>query len=55
MKKIFLFGRLIRIFSIISFIFIIYAMIDMCVISGFQIQYILLTAVVLFFVIIVLC
>ena len=52
MKKIFLFGRLIRIFSIISFIFIIYAMIDMCVISGFQIQYILLTAVVLFFVII---
>jgi hypothetical protein len=52
MKKIFLFGRLIRIFSIISFIFIIYAMIDMCVISEFQIRYILLTAVVLFFVII---
>ena len=52
MKKIFLFGRLIRIFSIISFIFIIYAMIDMCVISGFQIRYILLTAAVLFFVII---
>ena len=52
MKKIFLFGRLIRFFFIISFVFIIYAMIDMCITSGFQIKYILFTAIVLFFVII---
>lgn len=52
MKKIFLFGTLIRFFFIISFIFVIYAMIDMCVTSGFQIKYILFTAIVLFFVII---
>ncbi|MBQ3067057.1 MAG: hypothetical protein IJD18_03405 [Clostridia bacterium] len=52
MKKIFLFGRMLRIFFIISFLFILYAMIDMCVASEFEIKYILFTLIVLFFVVI---
>ena len=41
-----------RLFSIFSFIFLIYGMIDMTVTSGFQIKYIMFTVIVLFFVII---
>lgn len=51
MKKIFLFGRLVRIFFIISFVFIIYAMIDMCIQSMFDVKYVLLTLLVVIFVI----
>lgn len=51
MKKIFLFGRFVRICFIISFAFIIYAMFDMCLKSSFDIKYILLTLLVIIFVI----
>lgn len=51
MKKIFLFGKLVRICFIISFAFIIYAMFDMCFQSSFDIKYILLTILVIVFVV----
>ena len=51
MRKIFLFGRFVRICFIISFAFIIYAMFDMCLQSSFDIKYMLLTLLVVFFVV----
>lgn len=51
MKKIFLFGRFVRICFIISFVFIIYAMFDMCLQSSFDIKNILLTILVIIFVV----
>lgn len=51
MRKIFLFGRFIRICFIISFAFIIYAMFDMGFQSSFDIKYILLTLLVIIFVV----
>lgn len=51
MRKIFLFGRFVRICFIISFAFIIYAMFDMCLQSLFDIKYILLTLLVIIFVV----
>ena len=51
MRKIFLFGRFVRIFFIISFTFIIYAMFDMCFQSSFDIKNILLTILVIIFVV----
>ena len=51
MRKIFLFGRFVRICFIISFVFIIYAMFDMCLQSLFDIKYILLTLLVIIFVV----
>ena len=50
MRKIFLFGRFVRICFIILFAFIIYAMFDMCLQSSFDIKYILLTLLVIIFV-----
>ena len=50
MRKIFLFGRFVRIWSIISFSFIIYAMFDMCFQSLFDIKNILLCLLVVIFV-----
>lgn len=51
MKKIFLFGRFVRIWFIISFAFIIYLMFDMCLQSSFDIKNILLTILVIIFVV----
>ena len=51
MRKIFLFGRFVRICFIISFAFIIYAMFDMCLQSSLDIKYILLTLLVIIFVV----
>lgn len=51
MRKIFLFGRFVRICFIISFSFIIYAMFDMCFQSSFDIKNILLTILVIIFVV----
>lgn len=51
MRKIFLFGRFVRICFIISFAFIIYAMFDMCFQSLFDIKNILLTILVIIFVV----
>lgn len=51
MRKIFLFGRFVRNCFIISVVFIIYAMFDMCLQSSFDIKYILLTLLVIIFVI----
>lgn len=51
MRKIFFFGRFVRICFIISFAFIIYAMFDICLQSTFDIKYILLTLLVIIFVI----
>ena len=51
MKKIFLFGRLVRICFIFSFVFIIYAMLDICFQSSFEFKYIFLTVLVLAFVV----
>lgn len=51
MRKIFLFGRFVRICFIISFTFIIYAMFDMCFQSSFDIEYILITLLVIIFVV----
>ena len=50
MRKIFLFGRFVRICFIISFAFIIYAMFDICFQSSFDIKNILLTLLVIIFV-----
>ena len=51
MRKIFIFGRFVRICFIISFTFIVYAMFDMCFQSSFDIKYILFTLLVIIFVI----
>lgn len=51
MRKIFIFGRFVRICFIISFALIVYAMFDMCFQSSFDIKYILFTLVVIVFVI----
>ena len=52
MKKIFLFGILTRIFIIISFTFLTYAMIDTCFYSKFQLKDVILTIVAIIFTII---
>lgn len=49
MKKIFLFGRFIRIAFIISISFIIYAIIDMCIKSSFEFKNILFAIIVFIF------
>ena len=51
MRKIFLFGRFVRICFIISFAFIVYATFDMCLQNRFDIKYILLTLLVILFVV----
>lgn len=50
MKKVFLFGRLVRTAFLISFAFLAYAMIDMTIQSQFSVIYILLTLVVFIFI-----